>query len=56
LTGYENLLAFANPDETVVILMQNDLGQELPVRFKVGEKVIGATLGADSFNTLMVQA
>ena len=39
LTGYDNLLAFANPDETVVILMQNDLGQELPIRIKVGEKV-----------------
>jgi hypothetical protein len=39
LTGYENLLAFPNPDETVVILMQNDLGQELPIRIKVGEKV-----------------
>ena len=56
LTGYENLLAFANLDRTVVIFMQNDLGQELPVRFKVGEKVIGATLEADSFNTLVVQA
>jgi len=34
LTGYVNLLAFANPDKTVVILMQNDLCQEPPVRFK----------------------
>jgi len=56
LTGYENLLAFANPDETVVILMQNDLGQELPVRIKVGEKLIGANLEADSFNTFVVRA
>jgi glucosylceramidase len=56
LTGYDNLLAFVNPDETVVILIQNDLGQELPVRIKVGEQVIGAALEADSFNTLVVQA
>jgi glucosylceramidase len=56
LTGYENLLAFENPDATVVILMQNDLGQELPVRIKVGQKVVGATLEADSFNTFVVQA
>jgi glucosylceramidase len=56
LSGYENLLAFANPDQTVVILMQNDLGQELPVRIKVGEKIISATLEADSFNTFMLQA
>ena len=42
MTGYENLAGFVNPDETVD-LEQNDLGQELPVRIKVGEKVIGAT-------------
>jgi glucosylceramidase len=55
LTGYENLLAFVNPDDSVVVLMQNDLCQELPVRIKIGEKVIGATLEADSFNTFVVQ-
>ena len=56
LTGCENLLAFLNPDESVVVLMQNDLCQELPVRVKIGAKVIGATLEADSFNTFVVQA
>jgi len=56
LTGYENLLAFANPDKSVVILMQNDLCQELPVRVKAGDKVIAATLQADSFNTFVVRA
>ena len=56
LTGYENLLAFANPDETVVILMHNELGQELPLPIKIGEKVIGSTLEADSYNTFVVQA
>lgn len=56
LTGYENLLAFANPDQSVVILMQNDLCQELPVRVKAGDKVIAATLQADSLNTFVVRA
>src|SRR5262249_20338366 len=55
LTGHDNLLAFVNPDQTVVILMQNDLCQELPVRIKVAGKVIDAVLEADSFNTLVVQ-
>jgi glucosylceramidase len=55
LTGYENLLAFANPDESVVIVMQNDLCQELPVRVKAGDKVIAVTLPADSFNTFVVR-
>ena len=55
LTGYENLLAFANPDKSVVILLQNDLCQDLPVRVKIGDKVIAATLQADSFNTFVVR-
>jgi glucosylceramidase len=54
LTGYENLVVFGNPDQSVVIAMQNDLGQELPVRVKVGDKVIASTLEADSFNTFVV--
>jgi hypothetical protein len=47
-------LVFGNPDQSVVIAMQNDLGQELPVRVKVGDKVIASTLEADSFNTFVV--
>ena len=50
------LLVFGNPDQSVVIAMQNDLGQELPVRVKVGDKVIASTLEADSFNTFVVGA
>jgi hypothetical protein len=36
--------------------MQNELCQELPVRVKAGDKVIAATLEADSFNTFVVRA
>ena len=35
-------------------MMQNDLCQEMPVRVKVGDKVIASTLEADSFNTFVV--
>ena len=55
LTGYENLLVFGNPDQSVVIAMQNDLCQQLPVRVKVSDKVIASTLEADSFNTFVVR-
>jgi glucosylceramidase len=55
LTGYDNLLVFANPDNSVVILTQNDLCQDLPIRVKAGDKVIAATLQADSFNTFVVR-
>lgn len=54
-SGYENLLAFSNPDDSVVVLMQNDLCEDLPVRVKIGEKVIAGTLQADSFNTFVVR-
>ena len=50
-----NLLGFGNPDQSVVIVMQNDLCQQLPVRLKVGDKVIASTLEADSFNTFVVR-
>ncbi len=55
LTGYDNLLVFANPDKSVVILTQNDLCQDVPIRVKAGNKVIAATLQADSFNTFVVR-
>ena len=50
LKGYENLLAFANSDRNAVIIVQNDLGEELPVRVKAGDKLIAAALQPDSFN------
>lgn len=55
-TGYENLLAFENPDRGVVVVLQNDLGQDLPIRVRIGAGVIAATLPADSFNTFAVRA
>ena len=54
-SGYENLLAFSNPDKSVVVMMQNDLCADLPVRLKIGDKVIAGTLAADSFNTFVVR-
>jgi glucosylceramidase len=55
-SGYENLLAFSNPDKSVIVVMQNDSCEELPVRFKIGEKIVAATLPPDSFNTLAVSS
>jgi glucosylceramidase len=54
-SGYDNVLAFSNLDKSVVVLMQNDLCEDLPVRVKIGEKVIAGTLPADSFNTFVVR-
>lgn len=52
--GYENQLAFANPDGSLVVVMQNDLGEELPVRLMIGGRIIAPTLPADSFNTFVM--
>jgi glucosylceramidase len=54
-TGYENQIAFANPDGSTVVVMQNDLSEKLPVRLLVGDRVIVLTLPADSFNTFVVE-
>jgi glucosylceramidase len=54
-SGYENQLAFANPDGSTVVVIQNDLAEPLPVRTAVGDTVVAPTLPADSFSTLVVK-
>ena len=53
-TGYENQLAFANPDGSIVVVLQNDLCEEMPVRLVIGNRMIAPTLPADSFNTFVL--
>ncbi|MBA2391148.1 MAG: hypothetical protein H0V70_00200 [Ktedonobacteraceae bacterium] len=53
-TGYENQLAFANPDGSIVVVVQNDLCEEMLVRLVIGNRMIVPTLPADSFNTFVV--
>ncbi len=53
-TGYANQLAFANPDGSIVVVMQNDLCEEMPVRLAIDNRMIAPTLPADSFNTFVI--
>jgi len=53
-TGFENVLAFLNPDGKVVVVIQNDLSTELPISWQVGGKTVTAVLAPDSFNTFVV--
>jgi glucosylceramidase len=55
-TGYENQLAFANPDGSTAIVAQNDMAEPLPVRFAVGARVVAPVLPPDSFSTIVVPA
>lgn len=54
IAGYDNQLAFRNPDGSIVIVVQNDLSEDLTVRFLVGDRMIVPTLPADSFSTIVL--
>ncbi len=53
-TGYDNALAFKNRDGRIVILVQNDMRQDMPIRISVRGKILAASLPADSFNTFVI--
>lgn len=54
--GYENQLAFVNPDGSTVVVIQNDTSEPQSLRIAVGGTVVAPTLPADSFSTLVVRA
>ncbi|GAA4771050.1 glycoside hydrolase family 30 protein [Microbacterium gilvum] len=55
-TGYENQLAFRNPDGSVVVVMQNDLAEETTATLALGDTAVAVTLPADSFSTFVFAA
>lgn len=55
-TGYEDMLAFQNPDGSTVMIVQNPLSEPMPLNIAVGAKQIHATLPPDSFSTFALQA
>jgi glucosylceramidase len=50
--GYDNLLAFRNPDGELVLLLQNDMAEPMRIRIVVGKQLLTLNLPADSFNTV----
>jgi glucosylceramidase len=55
-TGYENQLAFANPDGSTVIVVHNDSAEAQMPQILVGDRVLQPTLPADSFSTFILPA
>ncbi|MBC6989549.1 glycoside hydrolase family 30 protein [Hymenobacter sp. BT491] len=53
--AFTNLLAFQNPDKSVVVVAQNDSNQDRVLRLKVGKQTLAPTLKPDSFNTLIIK-
>jgi glucosylceramidase len=51
---FNNMLAFKNPDNSVILIVQNEGENEKQVTIKVGNKTISPILEADSFNTFVV--
>jgi glucosylceramidase len=54
--GFENQLAFLNPDGSTVIIIQNEMAQPQKVHMMLGGKMIAPKLPADSLNTIIVTA
>ena len=51
---FQNLLAFVNPDKSIVIVLQNEGEAEKLIHIKLQNKIIEVKLEADSFNTILV--
>jgi glucosylceramidase len=50
--GYDDVLAFQNPDESIVLVLQSEKEREFKI--KIGTKAISPKLKAGSFNTLLI--
>lgn len=54
--GFNDQLAFRNPDGSLVLVANNGLGQIQRVRYGIGKRVLTLDLPADSLNTLVLPA
>ena len=52
---FTNLLAFQNPDKSIVLVAQNEASQAQPVRVRIGARLLAPVLPANSFNTLLLR-
>ena len=53
---FNDLVAFRNPDQRLVVVVRNDSRREKSITIAVGEKTMVLTLPADSFNTIVLPA
>lgn len=53
-SGYEDALAFENPDGSVVVLLSNQSDEEKAISLKIGEKEIVPVLDPHSFHTIEI--
>ena len=53
--SFDDLLAFKNKDNSIVIVVQNDGDTDKTVHIKIGGNMIEPMLKADSFNTFVIR-
>ncbi|RZL04733.1 MAG: beta-glycosidase, partial [Hymenobacter sp.] len=53
--AFTNLLAFQNPDKSVVLVAQNETNADQPLHLRVGTQTLAPVLKANSFNTLLLK-
>ena len=53
---FENILAFKNPDKSIVCIVQNDESGEKEIKIEINGKTLNPILPANSFNTFFVKA
>ena len=53
--SFNDLLAFRNPDKSIVVIIRNDESDERKVNIKLGDQMISPTLQPDSFNTFLIK-
>ncbi|MCE4552862.1 glycoside hydrolase family 30 beta sandwich domain-containing protein [Roseateles cellulosilyticus] len=54
--GYDNALAFRNPNGDAVLVMFNEMADPLPLVISLGKQQLALTLPADSFSTVLIPA
>lgn len=52
---FDNLLAFENPDKSIVVIAHNSSDKDIPFSFKVRGAIIASKLKPNSFNTVVLK-
>ena len=54
-SGYEDLLAFMNPDKSIIVIAGNLTSEKRSLKIRINDKTITPMLESESFNTFVIQ-
>jgi glucosylceramidase len=52
---FDDVLAFLNPDQSVVVVLRNESGYDKAIDVSIGSRKVSGSMAADSFNTLLLR-